>query len=119
VYCGRTAFAIEGADGYTTGLGNFAPHATLALLEALDRGQWKRARTIQQSLRPVEELRDESGKQSCLPSANNVPVVKYGMDLAGYEGGPVRDPLVELSERDRGRLETHYGQLEGTFGEPA
>ena len=37
------AFAMEGAVGYTTGIGNFAPEATLALFEAVDAGGWGRA----------------------------------------------------------------------------
>lgn len=113
------SFAVEGAEGYTTGLGNFAPHATLALFDALERGQWDRARSIQRSLRPIEDLRDEPGERNSLSSAYNVPVVKHGMDLAGYRGGPVRDPLVNLPEPDQRRLESVYRQIEGQFGDPA
>lgn len=113
------AFAIEGATGYTTGIGNFLPRATLALFEAIESGHWERARTIQRSLRPMEDLRDEPGEGSAVASGNNVPVVKYGMELAGYEGGSVRDPLVDLAERDKERLEGHYRQIEGTFSKPA
>jgi len=109
------SFAIEGATGYTTGVGNFVPKATLALCEAIDKGNWERARTIQRSLRPLEDLREESGDGSSLAAGNNVPVVKYGMDLAGYTGGPVRPPLVDLCPRDRERLEHHYERIESTF----
>ncbi|MEY7848391.1 dihydrodipicolinate synthase family protein [Natrarchaeobius sp. A-rgal3] len=97
------SFGIEGADGYTTGIGNFVPRATLSLFEAIRDGHWERAREIQRSLRPLETLRAESGEGNALPAANNVPVVKYGMDRAGYVGGPVRPPLVDLSEADRER----------------
>jgi len=105
-------FAIEGASGYTTGVGNFVPRVTLALFEAIEKGQYERARRIQQALRPLEDLREESGEGSSLPNGNNVPVIKAGLDLAGYEGGTVRPPLVELSEADRERLATHYERLE-------
>ncbi|AHG01653.1 dihydrodipicolinate synthetase (plasmid) [Halostagnicola larsenii XH-48] len=102
------SFAIEGATGYTTGLGNFAPEATLALFEAIRADDWDRARSIQRLLRPIEDLRAESGEENELAAANNVPVVKHGMDLAGYTGGPVRDPLVNLSAADETRLEKYY-----------
>lgn len=105
------SFALEGATGYTTGLGNFAPAATLALFDAVEREDWERARSIQRLLRPIEDLREESGTGS-LPGANNVPVIKYGMDLAGYTGGPVRDPLVGLDDDDAARLEEYYDALQ-------
>ncbi|MFC7138749.1 dihydrodipicolinate synthase family protein [Halosimplex aquaticum] len=113
------AFAVEGASGYTTGLGNFLPRTTLALYEAIENGHWERARTIQRSLRPLEDLRDSPGEGSTVAGGNNVPVVKYGMDLAGFRGGPVREPLVDLDSRGRERVERHYDRIEGTFGNPA
>ncbi|WP_247004247.1 dihydrodipicolinate synthase family protein [Halosolutus gelatinilyticus] len=114
------AFAIEGATGYTTGIGNFAPEATLALFEAVESENWERARSIQRLLRPIEDLREEPGVGNALPGANNVPVVKYGMELAEYSGGAVRDPLVDLAESDAARLEEHYDRLRSApLHEPA
>lgn len=106
------AFALEGAAGYTTGLGNFAPEATLALFDALESENWDRARSIQRLLRPIENLREEPGQGNSVPGANNVPVIKYGMELAGHVGGPVRDPLVDLDPDDAARLEAYYERLE-------
>lgn len=106
------AFALEGATGYTTGLGNFAPEATLALFDAIERENWERARSIQRLLRPIEDLREEPGERNALPGANNVPVIKYGLDLAGYTGGPVRVPLVDLAASDAARLEEYYERLQ-------
>ncbi|MFC7141886.1 dihydrodipicolinate synthase family protein [Halosimplex aquaticum] len=105
-------FAIEGASGYTTGVGNFVPRVTLALFEAIEKGQWDRARRIQRALRPLEDLRDEPGEGSSVPNGNNVPVVKHGLDIAGYTGGSVRRPLVDLGAADRERLESYYERLE-------
>ncbi|WP_459191476.1 dihydrodipicolinate synthase family protein [Halosimplex sp. J119] len=105
-------FAIEGATGYTTGVGNFVPRVTLALFEAIEKGQWDRARRIQRALRPLEDLRDEPGEDSTVPNGNNVPVVKRGLDLAGYEGGALRPPLADLGPTDRERLEAHYERLD-------
>lgn len=112
------SFSIEGASGYTTGVGNFVPRATLALFDAIRSGQWDRARTIQRSLRPMEDMRDEPGKGSDLEGGNNVPVIKYGMDLAGYNGGPVRQPIVDLAEPDRDRLERYYRPIKETLDKP-
>ncbi|NUB93603.1 dihydrodipicolinate synthase family protein [Haloterrigena sp. SYSU A121-1] len=106
------SFAIEGAEGYTTGLGNFAPEATLALFDAVEDENWERARSIQRLLRPIEDLREESGEGNALSGANNVSVVKRGMDLAGYTGGSLRDPLVDLSADDAARLEEYYEKLQ-------
>ncbi|USZ72413.1 dihydrodipicolinate synthase family protein [Natronosalvus halobius] len=106
------AYAIEGADGFTTGIGNFVPKPVLALDEALSAGDWDRARRIKHALRPFEEFREEHGGGSAFSSAKNVPVVKYGQELQGMAGGPVREPLVELSSDDRDRVERYLERLE-------
>ncbi|RKD89212.1 dihydrodipicolinate synthase family protein [Halopiger aswanensis] len=108
------SFAIEGAEGYTTGVGNFVPEVTLELYDAIEAEEWDRARDLQQLLRPLEDIREESGTENDLAAANNVPVVKYGMDLAGYEGGPVRRPLVELAADDKARVEDQYATIDAT-----
>lgn len=102
------SFAIEGAEGNTTGIGNFVPEAVISLQEALEAGNWEQARYIRDILRPLEDLREETGPNNSLPNANNVPAVKYGMELAGLYGGPVRKPLVELCEKDKRRIEECY-----------
>jgi 4-hydroxy-tetrahydrodipicolinate synthase len=102
------AFALEGADGFTTGVGNFAPEAALELEAAIEDRDWERARAVRERIRPYEDLRDEPGDGNALPAANNVPAVKFGLELAGRYGGPVRPPLVDLSEADRERAREHY-----------
>ena len=105
------AFAVEGAEGYTTGIGNFVPEPTLALMDALRDGNWERARELRELLRPYEDLREEPGADSAIAAANNVPAVKYGMELADLHGGPVREPLVELSDEDRERAREYYDRI--------
>jgi 4-hydroxy-tetrahydrodipicolinate synthase len=105
------SFALEGAEGYTTGIGNFVPEATLALMDALREEDWERAREIRDLLRPYEDLREEPGADNAIAAANNVPAVKFGMELAGLHGGPVREPLVDLSEADRERAREHYDRI--------
>jgi 4-hydroxy-tetrahydrodipicolinate synthase len=104
-------FAVAGADGFTTGIGNFLPGPVLALRDAIAADDRERARDLVALLRPIEELRQEAGADNDIGAANNVPVVKHGMDLAGFEGGTVREPLVELSEGDRERVEECYERV--------
>ncbi|WP_276248942.1 dihydrodipicolinate synthase family protein [Haladaptatus sp. YSMS36] len=108
------AFAIEGAEGYTTGIGNFVPEQTLALMEALREEDWTEAKRIRDALRGYEDLREEPGENNTLAAANNVPAVKFGMELAGLYGGPVREPLVELSAEDEERAREYYDRIVST-----
>ena len=102
------AFGLEGADGLTTGIGNFIPEAILALYDAIDRRDWKGAQNLRDLVQPYEALREEPGIENGFPSANNVPAVKFGLELSGYYGGPVREPLVELADEDKQRAENYY-----------
>lgn len=105
------AFALEGAAGFTTGIGNFAPEAPLALHEALQAGDWERAKSIRDAVRPYEDLREAAGVDSTIAAANNVPAVKFGMELVGLYGGPVRPPLVDLAEGDEARAREYYERI--------
>lgn len=105
------SFALEGAEGFTTGIGSFVPKPTLELHDAIENEEWERAKEIRDTLRPYEDLREESGSNNPFSAANNVPAVKYGMDLAGLYGGPVREPLVELPEEDKERARKYYDRI--------
>lgn len=106
------AYALEGADGFTTGIGNFVPQPVLALDRAIRDGNWDRAREIRNALRSYEDLREEAGGGPAFSAAKNVPVVKRGLDLQGMYGGPVREPLIELDDDDRERVATYLESLE-------
>jgi 4-hydroxy-tetrahydrodipicolinate synthase len=107
------AFHAEGARGFTTGIGNFAPEQSLALHERLQAGDYDGAREIRDRLRPYENLRTKPGVNNELSDANNVPAIKYGQELAGLVGGPCRDPLVGLSDDDAARAEEYYSLAVG------
>lgn len=115
------AFAVEGAAGFTTGIGNFAPEAPLSLFEALQAGDWERARSVRDAVRPYEDLRESPGADNEVVAANNVPAVKFGQELAGLYGGPVRPPLVDLAEEDRERARDCYRRIRESdaIGQPA
>lgn len=102
------AFALEGAEGFTTGIGNFVPQASLELMDALREQAWDRARELRELVRPYEDLRAEAGVNNTFEAANNVPAVKYGLELAGHYGGPVREPIVELAAEDKDRARAYY-----------
>jgi len=105
------AFAREGAEGFTTGIGNFVPNETLALEAAIENEQWEQARQIRDELEPYEALRDETGSNNSLDSAYNIPAVKTGLDIAGLNGGPVRPPLVGLDDADVERAQNYYQRI--------
>jgi 4-hydroxy-tetrahydrodipicolinate synthase len=105
------AFAVEGAEGFTSGIGNFVPEVPLALMDALQEGDWERAKRVRKLARPMETLRESAGSNNRFANANNVPTVKYGMELADLYGGPVREPLTDLTEEDRRRVEEYYGEI--------
>jgi len=105
------AFALEGAEGFTTGIGNFLPEEVLGLMTALREEDWSRAIEIRNVLRPYEEFREESGANNSFASANNVPGVKHGMELAGLYGGPVREPIVDLTPSEKQRAERIYTKI--------
>lgn len=109
------SFALEGAEGFTTGIGNFVPKPTLALMDALENEQWERAKSIREALRPYEDLREECGPDGRYTAANNVPAVKYGMELAGLNGGVPRDPLVVLADEDKERARQYYERITARF----
>ena len=112
------AFAVEGAEGFTTGTGNFVPRLSLTLMEALREEDYARARRLRDLIRPFENLRAEAGADNHMVNANNVPAVKCGLELAGHYGGPVREPLVGLSEADRERAEEYYERMQGADVSP-
>lgn len=106
------AYALEGADGFTTGIGNFVPDPVLALSDALSEADWERAKRIRELLRPLEDLREEDGGATPFTAAKNVPVVKLGLDHRGLHGGPVREPLVGLSGGDEDRVRAYIDAIE-------
>lgn len=77
------AYLKAGAVGFSSGMANFAPRLSLALLAAFRRGDLGEAERIRSLMVPFEELRGERGARysgSALHAA---------MDCAGLAGGPV------------------------------
>jgi 4-hydroxy-2-oxoglutarate aldolase len=85
-----------GAVGCVPALGNIAGGKLAQLLECFKRGAITGARAIQL---PLIEA------NIAVTSRFGVPGLKAAMDMLGYYGGPVRSPLLPLSEADTVELQ--------------
>lgn len=93
------AFAAVGARGFTSGLVNVAPQFSLAVLAALDRGDFAGARAVVARIELFERLRTK------FRNGANVTVVKEAVCMSGLDVGPVRAPgLARLDDTDRQML---------------
>ncbi|SFR65478.1 4-hydroxy-tetrahydrodipicolinate synthase [Halogeometricum rufum] len=106
------ALYYEGAEGMASGIGNFEPRIGRALFDALERDDTGLARRIRDATSPYMRFRHEPGEGNTLPVGNSIPAVKAGMEFAGLTGGRVREPLVELSDREYERARDLYEDLE-------
>jgi 4-hydroxy-tetrahydrodipicolinate synthase len=92
-------FYAMGARGFTSGLVNVAPELSLAVLRALDAGDFAAAAALVDKLAPFEAMRTKHNNGA------NVTVVKEAMTLMGDAVGPVRLPgLTHLEAADRQAL---------------
>ncbi|TFF92483.1 dihydrodipicolinate synthase family protein [Candidatus Thorarchaeota archaeon] len=91
-------FWLAGAHGFTSGLGNFAPEVSLSMHDSLVEEDLSKAMRIQHMISELEYLREERG------AANNVPVIKAGLDHVGLVGGDCRPPIHPLSDAERKRV---------------
>jgi len=84
-----------GAVGGVAALANIAAAPLARMVEAFHRGDMAGARKIQLHL--IEA-------NTAVTSRFGVPGLKAAMDMLGYYGGPVRSPLLPLSEEDQAAL---------------
>ncbi|GAJ92422.1 dihydrodipicolinate synthase family protein [Agrobacterium sp. SHOUNA12C] len=103
-----STFTAAGARGFTSGLVNVAPQLSLAVLDALDRGDFAAARAIVNKLEPFERMRTK------FRNGANVTVVKEAVTYSGLNVGPVRVPgLPQLDQKDREELHRLLKDWEG------
>ncbi|EJK87411.1 dihydrodipicolinate synthase family protein [Agrobacterium rhizogenes] len=101
-------FTAAGARGFTSGLVNVAPQLSLAVLDALDKGDFAAARAIVNKLEPFERMRTK------FRNGANVTVVKEAVTYSGLNVGPVRVPgLPQLDQKDREELHRLLKDWEG------
>lgn len=88
-------FFLAGAEGFTSGIANFAPQLSLDLLRALREQDWPAAMALRSKLNAFEDLRARHN------NANNISAIKYAMNLLGMAAGGVRPPISALNEADQ------------------
>jgi 4-hydroxy-2-oxoglutarate aldolase len=93
VLAGSASFLLPGlavgAVGGVNALANIAPDKCLALRQLFLDGQWEQARDLQVRL---------IAPNTAITAGWGVPALKAALDMLGWYGGPVRSPLLPLSE---------------------
>jgi 5-dehydro-4-deoxyglucarate dehydratase len=105
----HTYFAA-GAEGFTSSVANFMPSVSFELYEAASSGDFARARQI------FEEKVQDFYSLRAKKRGYEVSSVKAAMEICGLPAGPVRPPLVELSDDERAQVErlvTRLGLRQG------
>lgn len=106
------AYYYEGADGFSAGVTNFEPRLGLALFDALEAGDDELARELRDLSFSFMNLRGERGAENVYDGANSVPALKRGLEAAGQYGGPIREPIAELTDADRQRAREYYEEIQ-------
>ena len=91
---GAPYWHLAGCAGFTTGLATLVPQACIGLWEMLDRGEYQKGVTEANRLRPLAKFREEHG----------TAMLKAGMEILGFAGGPVRASKKVLNQPQRAAL---------------
>jgi 4-hydroxy-2-oxoglutarate aldolase len=83
---------VAGAAGGILAVANVLPDACAMLVEHAKDGRHQEALVLQRRITHVAQL---------VSSVHGVAGLKYAMDLFGFKGGPVRAPLLPMSDRAR------------------
>jgi 4-hydroxy-2-oxoglutarate aldolase len=78
-----------GAVGGILALSNIAPDKCLDIYRLFKAGQWDEAAELQRQMIPVN---------AAVTSRFGIAGLKAALDMLGYYGGPVRSPLMDLTE---------------------
>jgi 4-hydroxy-2-oxoglutarate aldolase len=84
-----------GAVGGVLALANVAPRQSVDIYRLFRAGRWDEAAELQRRMIPVN---------AAVTARFGIAGLKAALDMLGYYGGPVRSPLLELSESDRRAL---------------
>jgi 4-hydroxy-2-oxoglutarate aldolase len=111
VLCGWAPVAapafVAGAAGAILALANVLPDECVELLRLVESARLDAAIGLQRRLTPLAQL---------VTSVHGIAGLKAALDLAGYQGGPVRPPLLPLTARGRAEIEAAFA---GILAEPA
>ena len=103
VYCGSAErfapfFHLAGTKGYTSGAANLCPRLSLAMFAALNAGDYPRAMELLRIIRPIEDYRARAG------DSYNIPLLKFGVRLLGFDFGPARPPQRRLTAAEESEI---------------
>jgi 5-dehydro-4-deoxyglucarate dehydratase len=91
-------YSVLGADAFTSGLINVAPHLTLAVSAAIERQDWAGLRLLATRIGPFSAMRARRPGYS-------TAVIKEAMAMQGQPGGGrVRPPFSQVAPDDRNEL---------------
>lgn len=85
-----------GAVGGVLALANVAPQQCIDIYRMFRAGQWPDAAELQRRMVPVN---------TAITARLGVAGLKAALELLGYYGGPVRSPLLDLTEHEREALQ--------------
>ena len=105
LYCGTAErfapfYMLAGAKGFTTGAGNLCPRLSLAMFDALKRGDYAEGMRLLRILRPIEDYRARAG------DSYNVSMLKTGLRILGEDFGPPRPPQRRLTPQEEDEVRT-------------
>ena len=92
-------YLAAGAVGFSSGMANFAPRTSLAILQRFARGDRSGAEALREVMVPFEDLR---GERSARYSGS---ALHAAMECAGLAGGPVVPFAEDVASADRPRLQ--------------
>jgi 4-hydroxy-2-oxoglutarate aldolase len=96
---------VAGARGGILAVANVLPDETVTLFEHASAGRHAEALALQRRLTPIAQL---------VSTTHGVAGLKAALDLAGYRGGPVRAPLLPVSDRVRDEIAQAIDAVKGT-----
>lgn len=92
-----------GVDTYSSAVFNFVPETSLAFFDAFNSGDDARCEAMLRDFYyPFAKVRDRM-------TGYAVSAIKAGVALRGFDTGPVRPPLTDLTEEERAMLEAVIG----------
>ena len=90
--------ALIGSVGMISGIANFAPERMIEIYEAVEKGDYLKARELHRKLMPVSLF------NSRVASEKYKSFLKEIMNLMGIPAGPTRLPLVPLSDQEKSQV---------------
>ena len=118
-YIGSMAYGLR-YKGFATWIANFAPSFSYDVYDAARSGDFNKAMSALKKTMPLWGILDKFQRNrqslSIIPSFLNTPymymsVGKACMDLTGLNGGPLRLPMEDLTDKEKGELRALLEEL--------